>query len=52
MPVSKERQREMLENQIEEVVHGIEELKTSRGEKFTVKELERRGSHWKYASNG
>ena len=31
----------MLESQIEEVVHGIEELKASRGEKFTVKELER-----------
>ena len=41
VPVSKERQREMLESQIEEVVHGIEELKASRGEKFTVKELER-----------
>ena len=41
VPVSKERQRAMLEVQIEEVLHGIEELKTSRGERFTIKELER-----------
>ena len=41
IPVSKERQRIMLEEQIQEIMDGIQEIKHSRGERFTIKELER-----------
>ena len=41
IPVSKERQRKMLQAQIDEIVEGIEEIKHSRGERFSIKELER-----------
>ncbi len=41
IPISRERQREMLEAQIQEIVDGIEELKYSRGERFSIKEMER-----------
>ena len=41
IPVSKERQRIMLEEQIQEIMGGIQEIKHSRGERFTIKELER-----------
>jgi N12 class adenine-specific DNA methylase len=39
IPISRERQAEMLEMQIEETVNGIEEVKRNNGEKFTVKQM-------------
>lgn len=41
IPVSQERQKRMLEDQIQEIMEGIQELKDSRGERFSIKELER-----------
>jgi N12 class adenine-specific DNA methylase len=41
IPVSQERQKQMLEDQIQEIMDGIEEIKESRGERFSIKELER-----------
>jgi len=41
IPVSMERQEQLLRDQIEEITDGIEELKASRAEKFTIKSMER-----------
>ena len=41
IPMSKERQERLLEEQIDEITEGIAELKESRAERFTIKELER-----------
>jgi len=41
IPMSIEFQREMLENQLEELLAGIDEAKRNKGEKFTVKQLEK-----------
>lgn len=41
IPMSIERQRAMFEQQIEEIVDGIAELKRNRGDNFSVKQLER-----------
>ena len=41
IPMSKERQERLLEEQIEEITEGIAELKESRAERFTIKEMER-----------
>ena len=41
IPVSMERQERLLREQIEEVTEGIEELKNSRAERFTIKSMER-----------
>ena len=41
IPMSKERQERLLEEQIEEITDGIAELKESCAERFTIKELER-----------
>ena len=41
IPVSKERQKMMLEEQIQEIMDGIEEVKENNGERFTIKEMER-----------
>ena len=41
IPVSMERQERLLREQIEEVTEGIEELKSSRAERFTIKSMER-----------
>lgn len=41
IPMSVERQRYFLEQQIEEIIDGIEETKALEGEKFTIRELER-----------
>ena len=41
IPISKERQERLLQDQIAEITMGISELKESGGEKFSVKELER-----------
>ena len=39
--MSPERQRMLLQEQIYEIVQGIEEAKNERAERFTIKELER-----------
>jgi len=41
IPVSMERQERLLREQIDEVTEGIEELKSSRAERFTIKSMER-----------
>ena len=41
IPVSRERQERLLQEQIWEIEDGISELKASRAERFTIKELER-----------
>ena len=41
IPMSVERQVAILENQIEEITAGIAELKQNRGEKFSIKALEK-----------
>ena len=41
IPVSKERQERLLQEQIAEIEEGLEELKASRAERFTIKSLER-----------
>ncbi len=40
IPVSLARQRETLENQLQEILDGIDEAKRNRGGKFTTKQLE------------
>lgn len=39
--MSIERQERLLREQIDEIIDGIEEIKASYGERFTVKQLER-----------
>ncbi len=41
IPVSQERQERLLQEQIDEITDGLEELKASRAERFTIKSLER-----------
>ena len=41
IPMSIERQRAILEQQLEEVTNGIADLKRNRGDNFSVKQLER-----------
>ena len=41
IPVSQERQERLLQEQIAEIEEGLEELKASRAERFTIKSLER-----------
>jgi len=41
IPMSIERQERLLREQIDEIIDGIEEIKSSGGERFTVKQLER-----------
>ncbi|WP_353095689.1 SNF2-related protein [Tissierella praeacuta] len=41
IPMSIERQERLLREQIDEILEGIEEVKASGGERFTVKQLER-----------
>ena len=41
IPVSQERQERLLQEQIMEIEEGLEELKASRAERFTIKSLER-----------
>ena len=41
IPMSVMRQRAILEKQIEEITYGIDELKRSRGERFSIKQLEK-----------
>ena len=41
IPVSAERQERLLQEQIAEIEEGLEELRASRAERFTIKSLER-----------
>ncbi len=41
IPMSKERQEQLLQSQIEEITDGIAELEASNAERFTIKQLER-----------
>ena len=41
IPISKERQQKILEAEIEDVTAGIAEVKSSKGERFTIKQLEK-----------
>ena len=40
IPMSKERQERLLQEQIQEITDGIQELKFMRGEQFTIKQME------------
>ena len=41
IPISRERQLAMLKNQIDDIAGAIEEAKRQRGERFTIKQMER-----------
>ncbi len=41
IPMSKARQERLLQEQIEEITQGIQELKLMRGEQFSIKQMER-----------
>ncbi len=41
IPISQERQERLLQEQIDEIEDGLEELKASHAERFTIKSLER-----------
>ena len=41
IPISYTRQERMLQEQIRQIVEGIEELKYERGERFSIKQMER-----------
>jgi len=41
IPMSKERQEQLLQAQIDEITDGITELESSNAERFTIKQLER-----------
>ena len=41
IPMSPERQKRMLEEQIDDIEEGILEVKRAKGERFTIKQLER-----------
>ena len=41
IPMSAERQRAILERQIEEILEGIEQAKSQKAERYTVKQMER-----------
>ena len=41
IPISIERQRQMLQQQIDEITLGVQQIKYDRGEKITVKQLEK-----------
>ena len=45
IPISPERQRMLLEEQLEEIIRGIEEAKKQNAERFTIKELQRTKKH-------
>ena len=41
IPLSADRQRNMLEQELQEILDGIRELKENRGDRFSVKQMER-----------
>lgn len=40
IPVSMERQQEMIEREIEDITRGIEEMKAQSGERYSIKQME------------
>lgn len=51
IPLSPERQKAILREQIDQVIDGIEEAKAQNGERYTIKQLENPGNpcrqNWK-----
>lgn len=45
IPISPERQRMLLQEQLEEIMQGIEEAKIAKAENFTIKDLQRTKRH-------
>lgn len=41
IPMSVERQKQILEQQLQEITDGIIEMKANRGERFSIKQLEK-----------
>ena len=41
MPLSPERQKAILQEQIDQVIDGIQEAKAQDGERYTIKQLEK-----------
>ncbi len=41
IPVSQQREKEMIQQQIDDIVDGIEEIRRNQGERYTIKQLER-----------
>lgn len=41
IPMSVERQKKLIENQIEEITKGVQDLKQNHGERYSIKELEK-----------
>ena len=41
IPISQERQERLIQDQIDEITEGIQELQYSHGERFTIKQLEK-----------
>lgn len=41
IPISGERQEKMLKQQIDEITYSIDEIKSSRGEKWSIKQMEK-----------
>lgn len=41
IPISAERQQRIIQQQIDEITDGIEEIKNQNGERFTIKQLEK-----------
>ena len=41
IPISAERQERLLQEQIDDVTEALDELKRSRGENFTIKQMEK-----------
>jgi N12 class adenine-specific DNA methylase len=41
IPVSKERQEEMIKRQIDEISHSVEDIRRTNGQNFSIKQLER-----------
>ena len=41
IPISQERQERLLQEQIDEIEEGVQELRASHAERFTIKQLER-----------
>ena len=41
MPLSAQRQTAMIERQIDEITYSIEEIKAERGERYTIKQMEK-----------
>ena len=47
IPLSPERQKSILQEQIDQVIDGIQEAKAQDGERYTIKQLEKSRKSWK-----